>query len=326
MAYRIKIGPRLEAEIRRLLLAQIDQARALLSSGEDAPIAVHESRKAMKRGRALLRLARPGLDRRVFRIEDQCMRSVGKLLSQERDRHVMHQTLQSLAAHCHDEETTGALSVALSLFHSDKPSSGGVNGPSEAVPEEQSTRALKLLDEAARRCRKLSFRPGRIETLAEGYSSTYAHARRACKVAYENGRDTEFHDFRRCVQRHWRHLQLLANVWPELMEVRIATARQLSQLLGDEHDCSILIEHMVSPKADTLSERQRALIIAFTRSEQENLRAAAHPVASRLLVQSPADLRRQLEKLWPIARRLNADRKKSSATPPTLLTKSGLGT
>ena len=81
MAYRFVPSQPFDVEVRRVALQQIDRAlrqlrsdtssrpslkKARLTDADRTGLAVHDARKRMKRIRALLRLARPGLDDKVY--------------------------------------------------------------------------------------------------------------------------------------------------------------------------------------------------------------------------------------------------------------------
>ena len=62
----------------------------------DHAVAVHETRKALKRLRALLRLIRPAIGDDAFRHENAQLRDIGLSLSGARDRHVLLETVNKL--------------------------------------------------------------------------------------------------------------------------------------------------------------------------------------------------------------------------------------
>ena len=85
--------------LRRMALAQTDLAIELLQTGDShAPdeAAVHETRKAIKRLRALLRLLRHELGERTYARENDTLREVAAHLSGARDAAVMLGTLDAL--------------------------------------------------------------------------------------------------------------------------------------------------------------------------------------------------------------------------------------
>lgn len=316
MAYRVKIGANLEKDVRRLLMAQVGRALAHLSSTADTGLAIHETRKSLKRCRSVLRLVEPGLDKRSFQRTDHSFRAIARVLSHQRDRQVMTETLaklvesrQAISDAAEERRALEAVRTAIA--------GKAVNG---AAPGEHSDDlaadirlALSMLKEADVAIRRLRMTPARIATLARGFAGTYRASRASMKAAYRSGEDEDFHAFRKCVQHHWRHLQLLSPAWPELMEVRIASARALAQALGNDHDLSVLADHLAGERMQSLPVQDRETVIAIARAEQARLRVEAEGIARRLFAQSPRDLERLILKLWPAAVQIAA-REQSQAT------------
>jgi CHAD domain-containing protein len=81
-----------------LVRGQLAQARAAASGdtkGIEEP--VHEARKALKRLRALVRLLRPGIGRKVYRRHNELWRDAARRLSGGRDAHVLLELFAALA-------------------------------------------------------------------------------------------------------------------------------------------------------------------------------------------------------------------------------------
>ena len=96
MAFRFKLNEPVEKGFRRIGLEQIERAERQLSASESLEVATHETRKSLKRVRALLRLARPGLGDTVYRAENARFRDIGALLSSARDSDVLLETVTKL--------------------------------------------------------------------------------------------------------------------------------------------------------------------------------------------------------------------------------------
>ena len=98
MPYRLKINEPVEKGFRRIAREQLDVALAELASSEVHPSSVHECRKALKRIRALLRLASAAIGQSKARRRIKALGEIGKVLSERRDQAVMLQTLAKLAS------------------------------------------------------------------------------------------------------------------------------------------------------------------------------------------------------------------------------------
>jgi CHAD domain-containing protein len=85
--------------LQRMALAQLDLALELLAGEGARPPAkqaLHETRKALKRLRALLRLLKGALDEDLFTRESDALRAIGQRLSAARDAEVTLDTLEVL--------------------------------------------------------------------------------------------------------------------------------------------------------------------------------------------------------------------------------------
>jgi len=84
--------------LRRMALGQLDLSIELLGGDGGAPgeKAVHETRKALKRLRALVRMLRSELGEEVFARENAALRDAGRRLAGARDAEVMVDTLDGL--------------------------------------------------------------------------------------------------------------------------------------------------------------------------------------------------------------------------------------
>ena len=106
-AYRLRRGEDTGDGVRRIARGQLDLAGERLDAGAgargDLDGAVHETRKAFKRLRALVRVARDALGDEVYRRENTIFRDAGRRLSSARDATVLVQTLDALTARYRDE-------------------------------------------------------------------------------------------------------------------------------------------------------------------------------------------------------------------------------
>jgi CHAD domain-containing protein len=258
--------------LQRMALAQLDLAIELLTacvspSGRASPSAssparsidatsgsggaheqaVHETRKAIKRLRALLRLLRHELGERTFARESDALRRVGRELSTARDAAVMLDTLDALV-----ERHPRALARRR----------GVVSLRRRVAAERARVQQLTLGDPAARaellgELHALRWRAsawalpanGDTELVDVGLRRLYEQGRnRHRRLARGKGERTiAAHRWRKRVKdlryaaemldrrdgRHGRRLRKLA-----------ARADELGELLGEEHDLAVLAQHL----------------------------------------------------------------------------------
>lgn len=298
MAYRLKLTQRLDKSFRRVGLEQIDHALARLAKRTgDHAIDVHETRKCMKRLRALLRIARPSLSEAVFKRENARYRDIAQLLAATRDRHVLLETVVKLQAArgTDDARLVAALTRARAALDADS--------KQMAVPAVSERKARVALAEARRKLERVVLAGGGFNTIEGGLRRTYADAREALPEAYRLGTDEAFHELRKHVQHHWRHMLLLSRAWPAMFAARAAAARNLSQALGDDHDLAVLAEFLSRLPSSRLKQGEARLVLAAARDRQEELRALARLIGEQLLAEEPRDFTRRIAAYWRTARR-----------------------
>lgn len=301
MSFRLKPHESIAKGIRRVLLSQIDSARTRLGEKERAePVAIHEARKSLKRIRSTLRLVRSGIGEKVFERENAAFRGIAALLAGERDRHVLLQTATALGAKDLPEDVAEALTILTGKLQKSDAAGEPAGGLRPAL-HARLAKARKALDDARKRAARLELDPNSFAPLEEGLRRTQRDSIRTMRHAWDVETDEAFHDWRKNVQRHWRHMKLLAPAWPELLEARAATARELSQRLGDDHDLSMLIAFASNRSRSGLTARQVKALSQACRKEQAILREKARTIGARLTSDKPGSLARHVAALWALA-------------------------
>jgi CHAD domain-containing protein len=293
MAFRFRLAETFEEGCQRIAREQIERAQAQLKGPDDPIIAVHETRKSLKRLRALLRLIRPAIGESVFRHENAELREIARGLSIARDRHVLLETVAKLeAAAGFPKKGLGqAVRVALSA----------TNGEQSLVVEGTTLRqAQGRLAETKKRFARLHLSGQGFHGIGPGLEASYRRARRAFRQAYVELTDEAFHEWRKGAQQHWRHMLLLTRAWPASLAARASESRSLSQLLGDDHDLALLVAFVRSEAGARLGDDAAAIEKAARRRQQE-LRSIAHPKGLRLFAESPKALHHNLATYWDTA-------------------------
>ncbi len=294
MAFRFKLAEPLEQGVKRIACEQIERAQSQLKGPGDTVVAVHETRKAMKRLRALLRLIRPALGESVFREENAKLRDLSAGLSGTRDRHVLLETVAKLEANS-SLGKKGLAQVLRDVLHA-------TNGREDPAAEVAAMKeAQSRLADAKKRFSGLTFKGEGFDIVGPGLEASYRKGRRAFHHAYSDPTDENFHEWRKGTQAHWRHMVLLSRAWAGCLNARVAEARALSQLLGDDHDLALLVAFVKSEVGGELDTTQAAAIEKIARQRQEELRAVAHPRGVRLFTEGPRNLRRRMAAYWDSA-------------------------
>jgi CHAD domain-containing protein len=299
MTYRFKVKEPIAKGVKRIALEQIEIASEKLANPADMDTAIHDARRCLKRLRALMQLLRPLLEEAVYRREAERLAGIGRLFSGARDLHVMRQTVANLERQF-GPLAGGAPQRLKTLLANPTPASANTD---HADGRRQALARLK-------QC-KTFFAGGGVagvtfDHVAQGLEHSYSKARRAFRKAYREGEDDVFHAWRKAVQQHWRHMLLVSGAWPEALSARAHAAKDLSQVLGEDHDLSVLLSFVSTHASPAVTADDRAALAALARSAQALLRTKAKPRGARLFAEPAADLTERVWQYWSSAERMAA--------------------
>lgn len=294
MAYRLKLDEDVMAGVRRIGREEIDKTLERLTQGDNPMGTVHETRKSVKRLRALLQLVRPGLGGADFQRMNARLRDIARLFAETRETDVFGETVTLLETKNTTRSEARALAALRLSLNETLPHMGPETPPEEKLPPKIVERAKRELDKTRCALKKLRTTPDDIDIVGAGLARTYRAGREAF-VAARASRDGDlFHEWRKTVQQHWRHMILLAEAWPSYMAARQAEARKLSQILGSDHDLVMLVGAAIVH----LKPKEAAAIWDLCAREVMDLRKQAVFHGERLFAERPKQLRRRIMFFW----------------------------
>jgi CHAD domain-containing protein len=290
MGYRLRTDEEAANGVRRVARGQLDLAADhLAGKGEgDLDTAVHESRKAFKRLRALVRVARDALGDEAYRRENVAFRDAGRRLSATRDAAVMVETLDDLTERYRGELSDDAFSGLRDALASEAAAaSDRLAEDTGAVEEVQG--AL----EAARR--RVAGWPldddGGLEMLEPGFERIYRRGRRALKAARKDADTEQLHELRKRAKDLWHAAQILRPAAPKEMKKLARRAHALSDLAGDDHDLAVL-RAAARERHATLAAGELALLEGLVARHRRRLQRKALARGRRLYARKPRRLGR----------------------------------
>ena len=288
MAYRIDLEAPLAAELRRLAADQLGSAVAGLEAAgaRDRAAAVHGARKSVKKTRALLRLARPGLPGDVYRDEQDALRAAGRLLSGARDADVLGATVDALA-----ERFAGRMPAP-------RRSTGcGARSSRRPARTARRTAAPRRSPRCARsrrgwpRCRSTTSTP---TALRAGAVRVQRAGRKRYKAALKAGGGDPLHELRKRAKDRWYHERLLRDGWPAVGKAYAGEADRLGELLGDEHDLAVLDERLARRGGELRTRADLGAVRALIAARRTELAAEALALGGHLYGEKPKAYGRRL--------------------------------
>jgi CHAD domain-containing protein len=290
MSYRLDLDEPVPCMLRDVAVERLERAaRRLREEHSDDPVeAVHGARKDLKKARALLRLARPGMPRDAYRHENRALRDIGRAMSGGRDADVMVETSDAVAERFGHSRELAALRRRLEAHARGRQHAADVDALGDS------------LRDAAERAARWPFDDCDLATLQAGEKRAYRDGRRAFADARADPSPERLHEWRKRVKDLWYHHRLLARAWRGPMQAYADECDALGTRLGDDHDLATLAATLTAedgvdapPSVDVdaltgLIERRRAelRVEAFALGERlyaERPKAHAHRIGSYLV-------------------------------------------
>ena len=254
--------------------------------------AVHEARKDLKKLRSLLRLVRDDLDWGLYAEEDKRFRDAGRELAGPRDARVKLETLAALQDRCAGELQDHDLKEYRAVLEQELESTlaalsgGGVERLVEAIAMGRDRTAGWELQ-------------GRgWEVVGTGLVRSYRRGRKAMRAVPSDPGVERVHEWRKRSKDLWYQLRILHGAWPEVIGATAGQLHELSDLLGDHHDLTMLVED-VDERSELFADRKvGAALLSGAADRQKKLMASAVELGARLYAEKPRAFGRRFESYW----------------------------
>jgi CHAD domain-containing protein len=278
MSFEVKQRQTMARNIQRLLKSQCARAiRQLENYSSDPAETIHKARIVFKRIRTLLHLIKKSLHKPAFQYFNYAFRDLGIALSTQRDSFVKSLTLHSLELpKCCDAE----------LAHAFRPED-------KRSVEAVLARLYSLLGELS----ELKIEPKGFNLIKKGAIKIYRDGKAAMRCASLTHKDEDFHEWR----KNAKHLYHLVSILQPLQPGELTPLRDelyiLTQLLGEDHDLSML-------KCDA-KESQNTGLVKTIRVKQEKMRIRELQSGEKLYWESEYVFIQRLEHYWHDFRRIS---------------------
>lgn len=255
-------GEPLDAGLVNVTLAQLRTASAALlsASPSERAKAIHTSRKAFKRARAFVRVARPGLGDEVARRDNAILRDAGARLSGTRDAEVMVEALDRLVEKSKDLDAGHVAGLRAELVRVRDDAYARARSEQGSIVE-----VLNQIDAASGEIAGWSLGAAPADELAAGLARILRKGRKALKIAdHTDGaeRTEALHELRKRAKDLWHAAELLEVADPPQMRALQAQAHTLADHLGDDHDLAVLAERAAAAGPDAFADEHDAQLLA----------------------------------------------------------------
>ena len=288
MKWSVASSGKARSELSRVISAQLARAREALEVGKDLASTVHEARRAIKRARALLRLADPWPRNSPT---DSTLRDASRILAVLRDADVLVLTAEDIRD---GSPSSGSNLVPRHLLESLEEErrrlfaeAGSADGPLHRAVELLRSASVEVRDTRAPEAM------GGMELLWLGLSASYAAVRaQSDPAAGEGPVDEQSHKLRKRVKDLRYQLEFLDTGQPKLGRL-VRDLHHLTDLLGDRNDLAMLSRYTAS--ADVLCQPESAALTAHVEGRKQVLRSEAAELSARLLDEESDSFVRRIE-------------------------------
>ncbi|MDX1906747.1 MAG: CHAD domain-containing protein [Bacteroidia bacterium] len=249
-----------------------------LTSGDaDVHKQIHETRKSIKRLRAVLRLGRRGIGGKVFRREDAFLSGVAKTLSDTRDMAAMLSCIEKLAPQVSDDQQ--ALLRQLSTE---------VTKQAESAAAEATAASGVLIavttqfQEARERLGAIQFHADTFKALEKSLKEIYRDGRSLMGHISQEGDANMIHQWRKKAKHLWYDMLILSDIWPAVTIPLASEIHALAETLGFHHDLEVLLIALDGQTLLKGKTKGKTKLIKTVRDLQETMLRQAMPLGGKI--------------------------------------------
>jgi CHAD domain-containing protein len=296
---RFHPGESLSEGIDRVVARQFEIALAIRDEpAESQALAVHETRKAIKRLRAVLRLVRDSISHDSYHSDNALLKLVAAELSTVRDSWVMSQILGRLLP---ASNGTGVVTVVMDRLQE------RYRAESHALLENRAQMGsiVEQLEQVRSRSARWSQVPGERSValphefvmIAPGLERVYKRGRRGMRIVADSPTDTLLHVWRKRTKYLRHQIEALNVLDPEGLHALETQLETLTDLLGDDHDLAVLLVRFDDDASLSSGVAVAGILDAVVEKRQE-LQADAITVGREIFARPASEFVAYLQGLW----------------------------
>jgi CHAD domain-containing protein len=284
-AFRLHEDEPVPDGIRRIARGQLDGAHDEIEGASKRKLAaaVHDTRKALKRLRATVRLARGSIGEDTYRVENTAFRDAGRRLSGVRDASVLIETLDELEKRAGDDLPAGvAARLRRRLARERRDALDALQGDDALLAA-----TVADIEEARTRTAAWTFETQGFDALESGLDRMYRRGRKAMKRAQADPTNEHLHEWRKRVKDLWHAEQILRPAAPKKMKKRAKRTHALADLLGDDHDLGELRMYVGRHRDDFDDRTAQVALMAVINRRRKQLQRQAFRLGEKVYAPSP---------------------------------------
>ncbi|HZO07158.1 MAG TPA: CHAD domain-containing protein [Solirubrobacterales bacterium] len=273
--------------LRRIVRGRTAQAIESLEGIEEDPVAaIHSARKDIKKIRSVLRLLRDDLGKDLYRTENRRYRDAAAGLSGSRDAAVKVETLTALEDHFGREIPSASAWGWRRQLERERLEAA------EADPEAVAA-AIAALRAGGEAVAEWPLDDGSWDLVGPGLERSYRRGRAAMAEVADDPDPELVHAWRKRGKDLWYQLRLVKRAWPSLLGETVDRTHELTDLLGDHHDLSVLATDLASREIGS-----KARMTELIGQRQGELLGEALALGERLYAEKPKAFGKRVHAYW----------------------------
>lgn len=294
----------LAAGLRRVTVDELDTAIRTMGT-EPLEVSVHEVRKAMKRLRSVLRLVRPGLGDKRYRVENAILRDTASLLAPLRDAHVRVESIAAVRERFDSQlRETAFEEVARRLVdRRRRVYDQSIDGDewtkvAYALRSARARYAAWPVDDDSAKAHGMPVVRHEFRSVGPGLAQTYARGRQEMSHAARRPTADNFHAWRKRAKYLRHQIEILSPVFPDVLDGYAAALSRLGDLLGEEHDFADLLRFLAAHPHYSPDPVERSVLVALVQHRRSELQTASLSLGSRVYAEAPDRFTRRIGEYW----------------------------
>ncbi len=304
--FELNVALPLADELQRVMIEQLDYALWQLTSSKTlSEKNVHEARKSFKKGRAIVRLLRDEIGKKLYRSQNVTMRDASRQISGLRSSAVMVETLDYLAESFPEALPAAVFSdVRARLVARHEEHLQNILGNNQHAGTGMNHYSQQHLDQlyALRtQIKEWPLTKSDFSLIRPGLKRVYRRGRKCLATTHATPSVESFHDWRKRVKYLRYQVEILVQINPTVMQELASSLHDLSDFLGIDHDLAEL--HQLLQDEDRLSsnESQRTQIMALVQQKRYELQVGAWRVGEVVYAERPSQFVNRLADYWQTA-------------------------
>jgi len=282
--------------IHRILL---DQFHSIImqseKSQEEVHKSIHESRKSMKRIRAVLRMIMDEIGYSSYYRENAFYRDLSRKLSEIRNFEVLSGSIRNLKEDLSNTMPPDVFELLEEALEKQRNMvTGGQAGLSQLLKE-----MARMIEIARDRIYDFPIRHDDFRAFEGGLIRMYRQGKRYLRDAKKNPSPTQVHDLRKRLKYFWYQVEILQPIFPGPMKAYASTLELIAENLGVYHDLQVLQEFI--NETDIISDLKiNETLHEACLARQSMILYNTWPLADIAYSEKPAAMVNRLASYWKV--------------------------